>query len=349
MVDYVKIKIRAGNGGRGAVSFFRTKQNPIGRPDGGDGGKGGDLYIEGTTELTTLLDYNFKKHFEAPDGESGGTNQKTGHSGEDLVLKVPIGTIVTLVEDLSAKEDITVTPMNKKIADITTEGEKILLAKAGHGGKGNMHLKSFHPGRVKLSTPLGKTSNWDRVHHAEPGHLGEEKEIILELKLLADIGLIGFPNAGKSTLLSHLTKATPKIANYPFTTLEPNLGVMSYKDKSMVLADIPGLIEGASEGKGLGTQFLKHAERTRVLVHLISAETEDLAKAYFEVNKELENYSPEFKEKPQIVFISKTDLADKEELGERVKKLPKGLKVLTGSSFSGEGLEKLQQELIKYF
>jgi GTP-binding protein len=342
MVDYVKIKLKAGNGGHGAVSFFRTKLNPIGKPDGGDGGKGGDIYLMGSEDVTTLLDYNFKKHFEAPDGQPGGTNHRRGHSGEDLVLKVPVGTIVTLEKDLSYQDIVTVTAADNKLADITKHGEKVLIGAGGGGGRGNGHLKSYHPGREKSGT-------WEKVHHSEPGEPGEEKEVILELKLLADVGLIGFPNAGKSTLLSHLTKATPKIANYPFTTLEPNLGVMSFKGKSMVLADIPGLIEGASEGKGLGTQFLKHAERTRVLVHLISAETEDLKQAYEQVNKELSTYSKELTEKPQLVFISKTDLADKEELEERIKKLPKGLKILKVSSFSGEGLEELQKELLKYF
>lgn len=342
MVDYVKIKVRAGNGGRGAVSFFRTKQNPIGKPDGGDGGKGGDIYFEGSEGLNTLLDYNFKKHFEAPDGQAGGTNDRHGRSGVDLVLKVPVGTIISLEKNLTAEKLVEIISSENKLGDIIADGQKVLIGRGGLGGRGNGHLKHYHPGREK-------SGNWEKVHHAEPGDLGEEKEVILELKLLADVGLIGLPNGGKSTLLSHLTKATPKIANYPFTTLEPNLGVMTVKGKSMVLADIPGLIEGASEGKGLGTQFLKHAERTRVLVHLISAEIEDLLSTYKQINQELETYSKEFSKKPQIIFISKVDLADKEELQSRVKKLPKGLKVLLGSSFSGEGLEELQTELIKYF
>lgn len=342
MVDYVKIKIRAGNGGSGAVSFFRTKANPIGKPDGGDGGKGGDVYLEGTTDVTTLLDYNFKKHFEASDGQAGGTNDRRGKTGEDLVLKVPVGTLVTLENDLSEEKEITISGLDDKIADITEIGQKVLLAKGGGGGRGNGHLKSFHPGRSKEGT-------WEKVHHAEPGERGEEKEIILELKLLADVGLVGFPNAGKSTLLSKLTAATPKIANYPFTTLEPNLGVMAYKGKSVVLADIPGLIEGASEGKGLGTQFLKHAERTKVLVHVISADTEDLLSSFTTINQELDSYSEGFGDKPQLIFISKIDLADKEELESRVKKLPKDFKIILGSSFTGEGLEELQQELLKYF
>lgn len=342
MVDFVKIKIRAGNGGHGAVSFFRTKLNPIGKPDGGDGGKGGDVYVEGTTDLTTLLDYNFKKHFEGPEGQPGGTNDRRGRSGEDLILKVPVGTIVTLENDLSIPEMITITSTDKILADITKPGQKVLIAKGGSGGRGNGHLKKYHPGRDKNGT-------WEKVHHAEPGTPGDSKEISLELKLLADIGLIGFPNAGKSTLLSQLTKATPKIANYPFTTLEPNLGVLIYKGKSMVVADIPGLIEGASVGKGLGTQFLKHAQRTKVLVHLISADTEDLMESYHIINQELKIYSEELTKKPQIVFISKIDLADKEELASRVKKLPKDLKVILGSSFSGEGLDDLQKELLKNF
>lgn len=346
MVDYVKIKVKAGNGGHGAVSFFRTKQNPIGKPDGGDGGKGGDIYLEGTTDLTTLLDYNFKKHFEAPDGQSGGTNHRRGRSGDDLVLKVPVGTIVTLQKNLTQEKLIEVTSDENKMADITAPGQKVLVGKGGLGGRGNGHLKNFHPGREKSGT-------WEKVHHSEPGEEGEEKEIILELKLLADVGLVGLPNAGKSTLLAHLTKATPKIANYPFTTLEPNLGVAVFKGKSLVIADIPGLIEGASEGKGLGTQFLKHAERTKVLVHLISAEIEDLLGTYLQINKELDNYSPEFSKKQQIIFISKIDLADPEELKSRVKyasrRIPKGLKILTGSSFTGAGLEELQTELLRYF
>lgn len=342
MVDYVKIKIRAGDGGHGAVSFFRTKQNPIGRPDGGDGGKGGDIYLEGTTDMTTLIDYNFKKHFEAPTGQPGGTNHRRGHGGSDLVLKVPVGTIVTLETDLTIQGEITITPVNKRMVDITSDGEKVMVAKSGLGGRGNGHLKHYHPGREK-------SGNWEKVHHSEPGTPGEEKEIILELKLLADVGLIGFPNAGKSTLLAQLTKATPKIANYPFTTLEPNLGVMTFKDKSLVIADIPGLIEGASVGKGLGTQFLKHAQRTKVLVHLIAADTKDLKEAYRQVNKELETYSKEFKDKKQIVFISKVDLADTEELLERVKKLPKGVEVLVGSSFTGVGLDELKKAIVKNF
>jgi GTP-binding protein len=341
MVDFVKVKIKAGNGGHGAVSFFRTKINPIGKPDGGDGGKGGDVYIEGTTDLTTLLDYNFKKHFEAPVGQPGGTNDRRGRSGEDLVLKVPVGTIVTLEQDLSTPELISVTATSKILADITNPGQKVLLAKGGFGGRGNGHLKKYHPGRDKNGT-------WEKVHHSEPGTDGESKEITLELKLLADVGLIGFPNVGKSTLISHLTRATPKIANYPFTTLEPNLGVLVFKGKSLVIADIPGLIEGASAGKGLGTQFLKHAERTKVLVHLISADIPNLKESYLTINNELGTYSEELTKKPQIIFISKIDLADHDELVSRVKKLPKGPKIILGSSFTGEGLEELQRELLKY-
>lgn len=349
MVDFVKIHIKAGNGGHGAVSFFRTKQNPIGRPDGGDGGKGGDVYFEGSHDLTTLLDYNFNKAFRAPDGEPGGTNQRHGKNGEDMILKVPVGTLIKMEKSMSEVKDITVTAVSNLIGDITENGQRVLVLQGGHGGRGNQHLKSYHPGRDRQSLSSSKEGSWDRVRTSEPGVKGEEMEVSLELKLLANVGLVGEPNAGKSTLLTQLTKATPKIANYPFTTLEPNLGVMTYLDKSLVLADIPGLIEGASAGKGLGTQFLKHIARTKVLLHLISAEIPDLVGTYQTINKELSTYSVEMTTKPQLVVISKIDLADREELMSRVKKFPKSQKVMLISSFSGEGLEELQKVLLGYF
>src|SRR3989344_1973394 len=251
MIDYVKISVKAGSGGDGQISFRAQKGKPFGVADGGDGGNGANVYIVPTKDLNTLASYRYKKDFEAPKGGHGGKNGRTGAHSEDMYLEVPIGTLI--------KDE-----KGELIFDLTKPADKVLVAQGGVGGRGNQHLKHL----VRERRDAGEHGI---IRVFEKGKEGEKFDLILELKILADVGLIGYPNAGKSTLLSILTAAKPKIANYPFTTLEPNLGVMSFKGKEIVLADIPGLIEGASHGKGLGGEFLRHVERTRILVHLVSA------------------------------------------------------------------------------
>ena len=330
MVDYVKLHIKAGKGGNGAASFQRLRGRPYGPPDGGDGGEGGNVYLIANKDLTTLVPYRYKKNFEAEDGLRGGKNQRIGKSGEDLLLPVPAGTKV-----MDAKERL--------FADLTNVGEKALVAKGGKGGRGNMHIKRSE---IKESTPgLGRKSEAWRWF--EPGEEGQEIELILELKLLADVGLIGLPNAGKSTLLSKLTAATPKIAAYAFTTTEPNLGVTHHKGREVVIADIPGLIEGASKGKGLGDLFLRHVERTKILVHLVSVESEDPIRDLKVVDKELKKYSKELADKPQVYLLTKIDAVDLETFNNNISQFKKKrIKVLPISSMTGDGLEELKDEMI---
>lgn len=321
--DYVKIYAKAGNGGNGAISFRREKYVAAGGPDGGDGGKGGDIYFEVDQNSNTLLEFRYKKKFKAENGSNGEGSNKYGKSGEDLTIKVPIGTIVKDAET------------NHVLADLSHEGQKELVLKGGRGGKGNSHFA---------------TATRQAPRFSQDGENGEEKELILELKLLADVGLIGFPNVGKSTFLSRTTSATPKIADYHFTTLEPNLGVVKteYGD-SFVIADIPGIIEGASEGVGLGLQFLRHIERTRLLLHVIDvsgSEGRNPVDDFEKINSELKKYSKKLSERTQIIVANKSDIIQDEEKFEELSKLAQkqNIKIFKISAVTGEGIS----ELIKY-
>jgi len=292
-IDYTTISVKAGNGGAGQVAFRREKYVPKGGPAGGDGGNGGSVIIVAHHNLHTLLDFRYKRNYVAENGDKGGSSLKDGKSGKDLIIKVPVGTIIKDAET------------NEIIFDLDTDGKHYVICKGGKGGRGNS----------KFATPTLQTPRF-----AEPGIPGEEREIILELKLIADIGLVGFPNAGKSTLISTISEARPKIADYPFTTLEPNLGIVKYKDYAgFVIADIPGIIEGAHQGKGLGLKFLRHIERTRMLLIMIDITSEDYQKDYETLLNELESYSPELAKKKKIVTLTKADLADEDQL-KKIKK-----------------------------
>ena len=317
MIDYAKIEVKAGPGGRGKVGWRQDKFVRKGGPDGGNGGDGGSVYLEVDPNLNTLKNFQFQKKFAAAPGQMGGDNRRTGRGAEDLIIKVPLGTVVRFSD------------LGSKIYDLTSSGQRLLIARGGHGGRGNWAFRS-----PTLTTPK----------FADPGEPGETKTLALELKLLADVGLIGLPNAGKSTLLSVLTKATPKIADYPFTTLEPNLGVMNltskiYDLRSMVIADIPGLIEGASQGKGLGIEFLRHVERCRALVHLLDSTSKTLTADYQQVRNELGQYSPKLLEKPEIIVLTKIDLLPK-------NKIPKFKKAIPVSAASHKNLDQLKSVLI---
>lgn len=315
MVDQVKIWVRAGNGGDGSISFRRERFIPKGGPDGGDGGKGGDVYMETDPNLNTLESFAHSQKFFAGNGKGGAGKKMSGLKGQDLIIKVPMGTIIKFknAKAQEQKSNLNLMASRQEDAKDQTEegtidfdrpGMKILVAKGGKGGRGNVHFKS-----PASTTPMV----------AEQGQLGDSYIAELELKLLADVGLVGLPNAGKSTLLSVLSNARPKVADYEFTTLEPNLGVLKVEDRHLVIADIPGLIEGASEGKGLGIQFLKHIERTKVLVHLVAASeesVEDIFKKYQVVRKELEEYGTEILDKKEIAVLSKIDLVDEEKIKE---------------------------------
>ena len=286
-IDYVEIFIKAGDGGSGQVAFRREKYVPKGGPAGGDGGKGGDVIIESYHNLHTLLDFKYKRKYIAQNGERGGSSLKDGKSGIDLVIKVPTGTVV---KDAESK---------KILYDLDVDGKKVVVAKGGKGGRGNS----------KFATPTLQTPRF-----AEPGIPGEERNIILELKLIADVGLVGFPNSGKSTFISVVSDAHPKIASYPFTTLEPNLGIVKYREyKSFVVADIPGIIEGAHSGKGLGIKFLRHIERTRILLFLIDITSEDFNKDYSTLLNELTLYSKTLQHKKIILALTKADLVEETE------------------------------------
>ncbi len=295
-VDYVKIYCRSGKGGAGSAHFMRDRMNPKGGPDGGDGGRGGHIILRGNKQLWTLLHLKYRKHIFAEDGGSGSGSRSSGAFGIDIVLDVPLGTTAKDVET------------GEQLFEITQEGETKILMQGGRGGQGNWHFKS-----ATMQTP----------RFSQPGEEGVENWIILELKVLADVGLVGFPNAGKSTLLSRLSAAKPKIANYPFTTMEPNLGIVRYRDsKSFVMADIPGIIEGAAEGKGLGTRFLRHIERNSTLLFLVPADSKDIKKEYQILLGELQKYNPELLDKNRILAITKTDLLDDELMKEIEKDLP---------------------------
>ena len=318
--DYAKIIIKSGNGGDGAVTFRREKYVAAGGPDGGDGGRGGSIYFRVDPNANTLIDFRFTKKFKAQDGENGSGGHKYGKSGEDLYIDVPAGTIIKDAET------------GKVVADLSEQGQVELVLKGGRGGKGNSHFA---------------TSTRQVPRFAQAGEDGEEKEIILELKLLADVGLLGFPNVGKSTFLSVVTDAKPKIANYHFTTIEPNLGVVKAKTgDSFVIADIPGIIEGASEGVGLGIQFLRHVERTRLLLHVIDAsgiEGRDPVQDFYTINEELKGYSEKLSERKQIIVANKIDIMQDNEGLKALEDLAKkeGLEIFKISGVTGEGVIEL--------
>jgi len=311
-LDQAKVYVKAGDGGAGCVSFRREKYIEFGGPDGGDGGKGGDVWVECVEGLNTLIDYRYQQHFKAKKGVHGMGQNRTGAGGDDVVLKVPVGTEV-LEED---QETV--------IADLTEVGQRILIATGGNGGFGNTHFKS-------------STNRAPR--RANPGLPGEERWIWLRLKLIADAGLVGLPNAGKSTFLASVTAAKPKIADYPFTTLHPNLGVVRLDDREFVLADIPGLIEGAHEGAGIGDRFLGHVERCRVLLHLVDATGEDVAADYRIVRGELDAYGAGLEDKPEIVALSKCDAVAPEDLEQKRRDLAEacgdGVLLLSAATHSG--------------
>ena len=319
-VDYAKIVIKSGDGGDGAATFRREKYVAAGGPDGGDGGKGGDVYFAVDPNSNTLIDFRYTKKFKAENGQNGSGSHKFGKSGQDCIIKVPLGTIVRDAET------------NKVIMDLSEEGQKELILKGGRGGKGNSHFA---------------TSTRQAPRFAIDGEKGKEKEIILELKLLADVGLVGFPNVGKSTILSRVTKATPKIADYHFTTIDPNLGVVKTKyGDSFVLADIPGIIEGASEGIGLGTQFLRHVERTRLLLHVIDiagTEGRNPVEDFYTINEELKKYSEKLANRKQIIVANKIDSMQDDNNIREIQKLAKekNIEVFKISAVTGEGLEEL--------
>lgn len=318
-VDYVKIFCRSGKGGRGSAHFRREKYIPKGGPDGGDGGDGGSIILRGNRNYWTLLHLKYERHIFAEHGENGARSQRTGRKGENRVIDVPCGTVAY---DAHTGE---------YLCDITDDGQEVVLLKGGRGGLGNTHFKSA-------------TNQAPR--YAQPGEPYEERWVILELKVLADVGLVGFPNAGKSTLLSVVSAAKPKIANYPFTTLEPNLGIVSYRDgKSFVMADIPGIIEGASEGKGLGLRFLRHIERNSLLLFMIPADADDIKKEYEVLLNELTQYNPELLDKRRVLAISKSDMLDDELIHEMSFSLPADIPYVFISSVTGYGISALKDLL----
>lgn len=321
-LDQAKVYIRSGNGGAGAVSFRREKYIEFGGPDGGDGGRGGDVWAEAVDGLNTLIDYRYQQHFKARPGNHGMGRNRTGGKGADIVLKLPVGTQIY-------EED-----NETLICDLTQVGQRYCLARGGNGGFGNQHFKS---------------STNQAPRRANPGLPGEERWIWLRLKLIADAGIVGLPNAGKSTFLAAVTAAKPKIADYPFTTLHPNLGVVRIDAREFVLADIPGLIEGAHQGVGIGHRFLGHVERTRVLLHLVSAREEDVGAAYKAVQQELAAYGHGLTEKPQIVALSQADLLDEEERSEKLAALGRaaGCNPYLLSSATGEGTQEVLRALMK--
>ena len=322
-VDYVTITVRSGKGGAGSAHFRREKYEPKGGPDGGDGGKGGSVVVEGDPSLYTLLDLRYNRHHFAEHGGPGLGQGKTGKDGADIVLRVPLGSVV---KDATTGE---------VLGDVVGEGDRVVLAQGGRGGLGNTHFKS---------------STNQAPRYAQPGEPGEEREVILELKLLADVGLVGFPNAGKSTLVSSLSAAKPKIADYPFTTLEPNLGMVYLGDwRSFVVADIPGLIEGASEGRGLGHQFLKHVERNAVLLFCVAADSEDPGARYETLLGELEAFSPHLMDKPRLVALTKMDLVGPDLADAWVEEaratFPDGVEIVPVSAVARTGLDRLKERL----
>ncbi len=318
-IDYVKILCRSGKGGAGSRHFHRAKYVPKGGPDGGDGGRGGHIILRGNSHMWTLLPLKYRRHIFAGNGQSGSAGRSFGKDGEDVVVEVPCGTVVFDAET------------GQYLTEVTDDGQEVKLLRGGRGGLGNWHFKS-----ATNRTP----------RYAQPGEPAIEKSIILELKLLADVGLVGFPNAGKSTLLSAISAARPKIADYPFTTMEPQLGIVSYRDnRSFVMADIPGIIEGASEGKGLGLRFLRHIERNAVLLFMVPADADDIREQYDILASELEKFNPQLADKPRVLAISKSDMLDDELMEEMKHHLPEGIPTVFISAVTGMGIDKLKDIL----
>ena len=321
-VDYVKVHLASGNGGKGSVHLHREKYITKGGPDGGDGGRGGHVILRGNKNLWTLIGFKFKRHFKAGHGEHGSKNRSTGADGKDVYVEVPLGTVIRDAES------------NEVLFEITAHLEEKIALDGGMGGRGNWHFKS---------------STNQTPRYAQPGIPGKEIQLILELKVLADVGLVGFPNAGKSTLLSVLTSAKPKIADYEFTTLKPNLGIVQHRDfQSFVIADIPGIIEGAAEGKGLGHYFLRHIERNAILLFLVPADSKDISREYEILLHELRKYNPELLDKERLVAISKSDMLDDELMDEMRTELDKdldGIPYLFISSVAQQGLQELKDYL----
>ena len=319
-IDYVKIFCRSGKGGAGSCHFHRAKYVPKGGPDGGNGGRGGHIILRGNRNLWTLLHLKYQRHVFAGDGQAGSEGRSSGKDGEDRVIEVPCGTAVYDADS------------GKFLCEVTDDGQEVKLMRGGRGGLGNWNFKS----------PTNRTPRY-----AQPGEPAIEKSVVLELKLLADVGLVGFPNAGKSTLLSSISAAKPKIADYPFTTLEPNLGIVSYRgDRSFVMADIPGIIEGASEGKGLGLRFLRHIERNAVLLFMIPADAGDIRREYSILLGELERFNPDLVNKGRVLAITKCDMLDDELIDEmRHSELPDGVETVFISSVTGMGLTELKDVL----
>ncbi|MGB1040082.1 MAG: GTPase ObgE [Flavobacteriales bacterium] len=321
-IDYVKICCRSGKGGAGSAHFYRDKITAKGGPDGGDGGRGGHVILRGSSQLWTLLHLKFQRHVIAGHGDVGRGQHMTGSEGEDKIVEVPLG---TLVKDAETE---------KVLFEITEDGQEVILTKGGKGGRGNDHFKS---------------STNQAPRYAQPGEPGKEEWKILELKVLADVGLVGFPNAGKSTLLSVVSAAKPEIADYPFTTLVPNLGMVKYRGhKSFVMADIPGIIEGANEGKGLGHRFLRHIERNALLLFMVPADSDDIKKEFEILLKEVGTYNPELLDKDRILAITKSDMLDEELMEEMRQELPEGIETLFISSVAQQGITELKDLLWKY-
>ena len=318
-VDYVKIYCRSGKGGRGSTHMRRAKYQPHGGPDGGDGGKGGDIILRANRNYWTLLHLRYQRHVLAGHGESGSKNRSFGKDGEDRVIEVPCGTVAYNAET------------GQYLCDVTEHGQEVVLLKGGRGGLGNWHFR---------------TATRQAPRFAQPGEPMQEMTVILELKLLADVGLVGFPNAGKSTLLSAVSAARPKIADYPFTTMEPSLGIVPYRDnKSFVMADIPGIIEGASEGKGLGLRFLRHIERNSLLLFTVPADSDDIAREYDILLRELRSFNPEMLDKHRVLAVTKSDMLDDELIHQLEPTLPQGVPHVFISSVSGLGLDQLKDIL----
>lgn len=320
-VDYVKIYCRSGKGGAGSTHLHRAKYTPKGGPDGGDGGRGGHIILRANRNYWTLLHLRYERHVYAGNGEPGTANRSTGKDGEDRVIEVPCGTVVFDAET------------GEYLCELTDDGQEIVLLKGGRGGLGNWHFRS-----ATNQTP----------RYAQPGEPSIERAVVLELKLLADVGLVGFPNAGKSTLLAAVSAAKPKIADYPFTTMEPNLGIVSYREnRSFVMADIPGIIEGASEGKGLGLRFLRHIERNAVLLFMVPADADDIRREYEILLGELTAYNPDLLDKQRILAVSKCDMLDDELLAALRQKVPVDVPVVYISSVTGQGIAELKDCLWK--
>ncbi|MDE5660982.1 MAG: GTPase ObgE [Muribaculaceae bacterium] len=318
-IDYVKIQCRSGKGGAGSRHYHRAKYVPKGGPDGGDGGKGGSIILRGNRNMWTLLPLKYQRHVFATNGESGGAGRSFGKDGEDRIIEVPCGTVVFDAET------------GEYLTEVTDDGQEIVLLKGGRGGLGNWHF----------ATSTNRTPRY-----AQPGEPALEQTVVLELKLLADVGLVGFPNAGKSTLLSSLSAARPKIADYPFTTMEPQLGIVSYRDnRSFVMADIPGIIEGASEGRGLGLRFLRHIERNAVLLFMVPADADDITEQYNILQRELTEFNPELADKPRVLAISKCDMLDDELMAELESTLPEGVPHVFISAVTGLNLQQLKDML----